>query len=179
MKTKIWIMAGVLIIALATMAVPVMAGDSGTIGATGEQSQHYDITIDNATLQFGTFALASNTISPTHPDTAGNWAVLKGFYTNDDTWSVKVAGDNAKMTHGSHALNAAMTIKNATDQSGSGITGWGSAQTLTTTATTLVHGTGSLSATDIPLYIEQTVTATDSADNGYAMTITVSYSTSA
>jgi len=29
------------------------------------------------------------------------------------------------------------------------------------------------------LYIEQTVSATDPADTGYAMTITVSYSTSA
>jgi hypothetical protein len=181
MKAKVWIMIGVLIIAFAAMVTPVMAGTSGQVGAQGDQGQHYDITIDNASLLFGTFAIGSNVISPTHPDThtPGQWAVIKQFYTNEDTWYLKVAGDNAKMTKGSHTLNAVMTIKNATDQTGSGITGWGSAQPLTTIATRLVNGAGPFSATDIPLYIEQTVAGTDPADTNYAMTITVSYSTGA
>jgi hypothetical protein len=178
MKTKIWIMVGVLIIAFATMAVPVMAGTGGTIGASGDQISQYDITIPNDTVSFGDFAIASNKISPDHPGADGKWAVIKGFYTTDPIWFVKVNGNHLKMTDGTHPLGASMTIKNATDQSGSGITGLGSALTLTTDATTLVSGSAALGSTDIPLYIEQTVAASDPIGH-YTMTITVSYSTTA
>jgi hypothetical protein len=62
MKTKIWIMVGVLIIAFATMAVPVMAGETGTAAITGDVPTSVDIVLNQSSITLDlSQATATNT----------------------------------------------------------------------------------------------------------------------
>ncbi len=179
MKTKLLIIVGLMVIVAALMVAPVMAGN--TVTASGNDQQSYSLTVANNSLSFGTFIIGSNVISPTYPDQGGNneFGVIQ-MSTNDNSWYVKVNGGTSYMTSShSYTLADPMTIQNATDLTASGITGQATPMTLTTTATNLLVGSHSIGPTNIPLYLQQTVGPTDTADTGYSMTITVTYAAGA
>ena len=65
MKTKSLIIVGILIIAFAAMVAPVMGDDVSVTGAT---SSTMSFEVKNLTLDFGTFVVGTNYISPSYPD---------------------------------------------------------------------------------------------------------------
>jgi len=161
MKTKLLIIAGLLVIAFAVMITPVMAGN--TIAASGEQGSQYTLSVGSSTTDFGTFSLGQNF------NTANSVTVT----TNDGTWSLTASGD--KMISGSTYLTDPISIKNQTDLSASGITGEAIPVSITSGGQQFVTGTSSqLTGTTIPLYLGQFIHMGD-PKGSYSTTITISY----
>jgi len=176
MKTRTLVLIGVLIIALAAMAMPVMADD---VGVSGDLGSGGTFTVTNQTLKFASFAPGStNYISPTALDSIGsNFASIHMTDINDPAWHIDVSGTNSGyMTTGSYTLGSAMGIKNATAVSGIG--GITAPQALTGSAAQLFTGGVLTGTTDIPLELSQAVAVGDTAATGYAITVTVQYTSS-
>ncbi|MFZ1127430.1 hypothetical protein [Methanoregula sp.] len=173
MKTKLWIIVGVLIIAFAAMVAPVMA--DGTVTTSGNQPTNASVSILNASTNFGSFTVGTDTISPSHYNTSVGFPVID-VYSNENQWYVKVNGNNAEMTNGVYTLANPLTIQNATPVTD--ITGVASPLTLTTSATQLLMGSP-VDETYVPLVLQQPIIPTDTAANGYQMVITVAYSDTA
>src|SRR5208337_2017845 len=99
MKTKLWIIVGLVAIAAVLMVAPVMANTS-SVTVSGDQQTNASITITDASLNFGTFVMGTNTVDSS----------IK-VYTNDENWSVSVVADNSTMhSDEGYYLASAMTI---------------------------------------------------------------------
>jgi len=175
MKEKVLVIAGLLALACIAMVVPVMA--DGNVGANGSQASNFSVTVTNTSVNFGTFTVGSNTISPTHPDSHSNFSVVQ-VYSNDPNWYVQVSGSNSGHMKSSagYTLFNALTIQNATVVTG----GINSPLTLTGSGTgkDLLTETP-LNPTDVPVTLEQTIIPTDTAASDYAISISIVYSVSA
>ena len=165
-------LVGILIIAFAVMVVPVMGDD---VSVTGDTSSTFHFEVINQSLDFGTFIMGTNYISPSYPDTSATptFAVVN-VTTNDAAWTISQAGlNNGKMTQGSNTLAAALGIKNASVISGT-TTGQTSPLALTGGTVVLFSGTP-IDLTYIPLELSQVVSTTDPYAIGYTNTITFTY----
>jgi hypothetical protein len=182
MKAKSLVLIGVLIIALAAMAAPVMAGSgSGSSDAQGTQGANVSFSVVNGSITFGSFTVGPNSILPT--GTAAFPVV--SMYSNEATWSVTVRGNNAKMTTTSpvYTLNSPLKIQAYSITPVPGYTQVSSNQMpsltdLTTTATTFVQGSGALNMENTTVGLQQTVSPLDigaGSGNPYKMTITFDY----
>jgi len=172
MKTKLLVLAGILIVVFAAMVAPV-AADVVTVNGGVQSASTFSVI--NTTLAFGTFSVGANTISSTHNDTAGKFSVIS-LATNDPVWHIQVSGtDGGKMKSTSAPtilLTNQMGIRNNTVVAG--VTGPASPQTITGSSANLFNG-APLATTFIPLELSQTVLATDAAKSDYAMTVTLTY----
>jgi hypothetical protein len=177
MKTKIWIMVGVMIIAFATMAVPVMAAADQTVSVSGTDSETVTFTVTNPSLGFGSFNLGTNN---TVDSTKGTYSVVQ-LKTNSNSWSIVASNTSAVSGHmmsGSLSLANATGIQAESPVSGHGITGTSGLISLSATSQAILTGTQTIpTVTDIsPLKIDQYVSTGDiAATTPYSIVITLGY----
>jgi hypothetical protein len=172
MKTKIWIMVGVLIIAFATMAVPVMAdlpGDQSG-GASGTQEQNASISWNNGNFDFGNFVIGDNI----------NSTPQLIVYSNEAAWSVYLYSNPNPMQTSSgptYTLANKMQVKNNAG-SITGITNLNTTYTdigSSSSKTKLINGTPIYQST-VPLAFKQTIIPIDTASTLYHTVLVLSYS---
>lgn len=184
MKTKLWIIAGVLIIAFAAMVAPVLAVGTQSLSATANDQATVTFTVTNSsptTLTFGTgiFNLAANnTISKSYPDHNGHFPVVQ-VQTNENPWYI-TAVDN---TNNGHMKSGSLILANATGIQAENVAGAYATQSvpnlvpLSGSAQAILSGSAVVpSITDIAsLKIDQYVSTGDTAANNYAIAITLAY----
>lgn len=179
MKTRTLILAGILIIAFALMAAPVMADQPDTIGLTGTKGSDLSFSVANDTLVFDSFSTGTHHISPTVPGGANDPFANIVLSTNDATWHIYVyeAGGDGKMARdGPVALTNALGIlipgsapAGATKNTIAALSG--------VTTQSLIDGTQTVpTSTSIPVDLSQVVDAADGA-GAYTITVTFNYST--
>lgn len=180
MKTRTLVLIGVMIIALAAIAMPVMADQGTTLN--GNVPSQLSFNLENTSLTFPTpFTNATNphVISAASLDSASKFASVN-ISTNDPTWHVTIISDKAggKLTSGTDSLKYPLYIEmdgahglttSQTDWLAIPATG-GSAATFFGNSSTVGTDT-----TEIPLLIRQVVHTTDPAHTNYAIGITLAY----
>ena len=184
MKTKSLVLLGVLIIALAAMAAPVMAADTTGGSAGGTQDVNASVSMNNATVNFGSFHVGGNTISPSHFFASGFPEIV--VYSNENQWHINVVGthDLMRSTEGytlANPMNIATVSGSSTGDVGS-INYFShdtlSGLTTTTPGTSFIGGTA-MDQGNISLSLSQTVIPKDKASSSYNMGITVNYASGA
>lgn len=174
MKTKPLIIAGILIIALAAIAVPVMAGTPGPAGggATGNQDTNATLSLNNGSANFGTFAIGTNLISASNAKAFPEVVVA----SNEAAWSLTMIGSPNPMSTGTYTLANPLKVRNEMGTI-TGITNDLASYTTIPTAGTsckLMHGTP-IYQSWVPLGLQQEIIPIDTAANNYATTITITY----
>jgi hypothetical protein len=184
MKTKSLVLIGVLIIALAAMAAPVMADTSTGGSAGGTQDVNASVSMNNASVNFGSFAVGSNVISPSHFGASGFPEIV--VYSNENAWHINVVGTHNLMQSGegytlANAMNIATVSGSSTGDVGSiNYFSHDTPSTLTTTTpgTNFIGGTA-MDRGNVSLSLSQTVIPKDKASSSYSMGITVNYASGA
>jgi len=164
MKTKLWVIMGILIIAGAAMVMPVMAVDSGSTQITGNAVPTIDITV--------TGSLAGWQLTP--PSSTNNGATLTVNTNVASGWHVKVAdsmtgkatGSDGKMQEavsagGAYVASGAV-LQSPLTVSAPGDTASTSdgTKTLTASPTAIIDGTAATSTYSQSLLFTQPVSYT-------------------
>jgi len=183
MKTKSLVLFGVLIIALAAMAMPVMAAEGVLL--SGEKGSGLNFYIANATggLTFSSFGTGTHHISPTVEGTgsAGNFATVN-LTTSDPTFHIyaydanAAGGHQGSMLRGTTPMGTPMALQ-LVNANPHGSTSSVINALSGTTTTTLVTGNGAgawETETPMDLDISQVVLNTDAAGT-YSITLTLNY----
>jgi hypothetical protein len=183
MKTKLLIIAGLLVIVFAVMITPVLAVGPQQVsaGATDQASVTFTVTNTTSSLTFGSgiFNLnANNTISKSNPDESGKFPVVQ-VQTNEATWYI-TAVDSA---NNGHMKSGSFTLTNVTGIQAENVDGAYAARSvanlvpLSGSAQPILTGSGVVpSITDIAsLKIDQYVSTGDIAADNYAITIILAY----
>jgi hypothetical protein len=176
MKTKLLVLI-VLIITLAWISAPVMAyGTGGSAGGT--QDVNVSISMNNASVNFGSFIVGTNSISPSHYSIGGFPEIV--VYSNENSWQINVVGTkNLMSSTENYVLANPMQIAtvSATGDSGA-LTLHPTLAGLTTTSPgdNFVQGTA-MDRANVSLSLSQVVIPKDKASNSYSMGITVTYNT--
>jgi hypothetical protein len=175
MKTKSLVIVGIMIIALAAMAVPVIAGTPGEVGggATGNQDTNATLAVNNASANFGTFAIGSNLISASNDKSFPEVVVA----SNEAGWSVSMWANPNPMSTGTYPLANPLKIKNEMGTI-SGITNQLPAFTTISTnsgsQTKLISGTP-IYRSNVTLAFQQEIIPIDTAADGYATVLHITY----
>ena len=110
MKAKVWIVAGLLVIAFAVMITPVMAVDNQPISVSGTNPETVTFTVAPSSYTFLTFNLNTNNTlgftSTGHP--------IVSISTNDASWSITAV--NTSTANAGHMQNSdgSLYLANAT-----------------------------------------------------------------
>jgi hypothetical protein len=174
MKTKLLVLI-VLIIALAGIAVPVMAGTPGDAsgGATGTQDTNATLSLNNASANFGTFAVGTNLISASNGKAFPEIVVA----SNEAAWSIAVWANHNPMTTGTYTLANPLQIKNEMGTITNINNDRSSFTTISTdsgTPTKLIDGSP-IYQSIVPLALQQQIIPIDTASSGYATVLTFTY----
>jgi|WetSurMetagenome_2_1015567.scaffolds.fasta_scaffold22653_3 hypothetical protein len=175
MKTKSLVIVGIMIIALAAMAVPVMAGTPGDVGggASGNQDTNATLAVNNASANFGTFAIGANLISASNDKSFPEVVVA----SNEAGWSVSMWANPNPMSTGVYTLANPLKVKNEM-ASISGITNelpsFTSISTNSGSQTKLISGTP-IYQSNVTLAFQQDIIPIDTAANNYATVLHITY----
>jgi hypothetical protein len=183
MKTKVFILIGILIIAFAAVVAPVMAGTSGTTTITGNPAKTISITVNGPAISLNLDPTASPAVDSTHE--------TLDVSSNTPSWTVKVkdALDDGKPSagkmvdylttgpgpYGTLALGTAINVGSASVTPGF----TGSTKTLSGADQTIELGDADFNAANTfsatPLTFTQPVVITDSvlgANHVYRIIVT-------
>jgi hypothetical protein len=174
MKTSSLVIVGILIIALAAMAVPVMAGTPGPVGggASGNQDTNATLSLNNASANFGIFAIGSNLISSSNNKAFPEIVVA----SNEAAWSLTMTATPNPMKAGTYTLANPLKVKNEMG-SITGITNDLNSYTtipLSGTSCKLMNGTP-VYQSFVPLGLQQDIIPIDTAASSYATVISITY----
>jgi hypothetical protein len=177
MKTKTVILVGVLIIALAAMAVPVMAdgaSDTATLGGTKDSTATMSIANDSLTFN-SKFTTGSYNISPTSPASENTNRAFADLLvsSNEASWKVYAKGSNSGiMLSGAnsltHPLNVDLAYNAPADFAKTNVVLSGTTQEL------LSVSAQKLTTVSVPLDLGQDITSTDPAGT-YSITLTLQF----
>lgn len=164
MKTKTLVLIGVLIVALAAMAMPVMAGTTATI--TGNIAGSMDVNVDTVSVALGDISASGDHASSGETiDITTNyigWAVT----AEDNMDDAKTAGSEGKLTqyttatttYGSNVLTNALKVAGETTGDATAAAQF----SLSGTGQTVYSGTVAGTFSNVPVtFTQTTVTATD------------------
>jgi hypothetical protein len=181
MKTRSLVLIGVMVIALAAMAMPVMADGENTGGtAGGSQNANVSIDMNNKTPNFGIFVIGNNVISPSHYSTGGFPEIV--VFSNENSWQVSVLGNHDFMTSTAESYNLSkqMTIATVSSSATGETTGFtgntdgGKTLSLISPGNSFITG-GSMDRGNMSLSLTQNVIPRDKASSTYSMAINVVY----
>lgn len=179
MNTKLWLIGGLLVLAVAVMVGPVSAATSGTSNVTGNPAATIDITVTGNITNWALAIGANNDASTVALTVSANnpgWTVQ----VKDTMDHSKPAGTEGKMSEYNTATDlfvtsSPKTLTNAMHVQGGSGTGYaGSDVTLTQNDQAMVTGSAAVSTQAVTTTISQNVAYTDQRLSGtvYRMFVT-------